>query len=155
MRFRKLRIAWSVTCLIACLLLIAMWVRSYWVIEALGRGSRTPSETTKTTVFSNHGTLEFSRRTVQTTQEKFPVPDKWTYGTVRPQFATKYKFFWLLTNKEFMIQFPTWLPVILIAPAAAIPWLGLKWKFTVRTLLLITTLVAVVMGLVVWAARTL
>src|SRR6185295_4017804 len=30
MRFRKLRIAWSATCLIACVLLIVLWVRSYW-----------------------------------------------------------------------------------------------------------------------------
>ena len=29
MRFRKLRIAFSATCLIACVLLIALWVRSY------------------------------------------------------------------------------------------------------------------------------
>jgi hypothetical protein len=30
MKFRKLRIAFSVTCLIACVLLIVLWVRSYW-----------------------------------------------------------------------------------------------------------------------------
>src|SRR4051812_42896523 len=29
MRFRKLRIAWSVLCGLACVLLIAVWVRSY------------------------------------------------------------------------------------------------------------------------------
>ena len=29
MRFRKLRIAWSVLCGIACVLLIVLWVRSY------------------------------------------------------------------------------------------------------------------------------
>ena len=29
MRFRKLRIAWSVACGIACVLLIVLWVRSY------------------------------------------------------------------------------------------------------------------------------
>src|SRR6478672_11323736 len=29
MRFRKLRIAWSVFCGLACLLLIVLWVRSY------------------------------------------------------------------------------------------------------------------------------
>ena len=29
MRFRKLRIAFSATCLIACVLLIVLWVRSY------------------------------------------------------------------------------------------------------------------------------
>src|SRR4051812_44181344 len=32
MRFRKLRIAFSVTCAIACVLLMVLWVRSnYWV----------------------------------------------------------------------------------------------------------------------------
>src|SRR6476661_7413421 len=30
MKFRKLRIAWSVLCGIACVLLILLWVRSYW-----------------------------------------------------------------------------------------------------------------------------
>ena len=30
MRFRKLRIAWSVGWGIACVLLIVLWVRSYW-----------------------------------------------------------------------------------------------------------------------------
>ena len=30
MRFRKLRIAWSVVWGLACVLLIALWVRSYW-----------------------------------------------------------------------------------------------------------------------------
>jgi hypothetical protein len=33
MRFRKLRIAWSVACAIACVLLIALWVRSYWAVD--------------------------------------------------------------------------------------------------------------------------
>src|SRR6476660_8286747 len=35
MRFRKLRIAWLVVCGIACVLLIALWVRSYWLCEGI------------------------------------------------------------------------------------------------------------------------
>ena len=35
MRFRKLRIAWSVVWGIACVLLIVLWVRSYWWGEQL------------------------------------------------------------------------------------------------------------------------
>ena len=35
MRFRKLRIAFSATCLIACVLLIVLWVRSYWWVDAV------------------------------------------------------------------------------------------------------------------------
>ena len=31
MRYRKLRIAWSVVMGIACVLLIVLWVRSYWI----------------------------------------------------------------------------------------------------------------------------
>ena len=32
MKYRKLRIAWSVACAVVCLLLLAFWVRSYsWV----------------------------------------------------------------------------------------------------------------------------
>src|SRR4051812_47312930 len=33
MRFRKLRIAWSVACVVACILLVALWVRSYWKVD--------------------------------------------------------------------------------------------------------------------------
>jgi hypothetical protein len=35
MRFRKLRIAWSTTCVIACVLLLVLWVRSYWRVYVL------------------------------------------------------------------------------------------------------------------------
>src|SRR3954464_9326953 len=35
MRFRKLRTAWSVVCGIACLLLIVLWIRSYWRLQIL------------------------------------------------------------------------------------------------------------------------
>jgi hypothetical protein len=30
MKYSKLRIAWAVVCGIVCVLLIALWVRSYW-----------------------------------------------------------------------------------------------------------------------------
>src|SRR3954465_2967345 len=34
MRFRKLRIAWSVGCAIACVLLIALWGRCYFYLDS-------------------------------------------------------------------------------------------------------------------------
>ena len=33
MKFKKLRIAWSVVCGIACMLLIVLWVWSYWYVQ--------------------------------------------------------------------------------------------------------------------------
>ena len=39
------------------------------------------------------------------------------------------------------------------ATLAAVPWIHARWRFSLRTLLIATTLVAVVLGLVVYAAR--
>jgi hypothetical protein len=47
-------------------------------------------------------------------------------------------------------QLPHWFFVGLCAGLAAIPWL--RWRFSLRTLLIATTLLAVVLGLAVWAA---
>jgi len=47
-----------------------------------------------------------------------------------------------------------WLAAILFAVLAALPWVHkLRFRFSLRTLLTATTLVAVVLGLVVWAVR--
>jgi hypothetical protein len=45
------------------------------------------------------------------------------------------------------LWFPVWCPVILSVTAAAATWIR---RFSLRTLLIATTLVAMVMGLVVW-----
>ena len=36
MRYRKLRITWTVFCGIACVLLLALWARSYWWMDNFG-----------------------------------------------------------------------------------------------------------------------
>ena len=45
-------------------------------------------------------------------------------------------------------EFPYWLPIMLTGVFATIPWLRLR--FSLRTLLIVTTLVALALGLVVW-----
>ena len=57
MRFRKLRIAWSVVCAIACVLLIALWVRSYWWMDDVQTGS---TVTPPTQLVSQEGAPFFS-----------------------------------------------------------------------------------------------
>jgi hypothetical protein len=46
------------------------------------------------------------------------------------------------------IYFPYWFSILLVTTLAALPWL--RWRFSLRTLLIATTLVAVVLGLIVW-----
>jgi hypothetical protein len=41
LKSEKLRIAWSVCWALACVLLIVLWVRSYWWFDDLGGHTRT------------------------------------------------------------------------------------------------------------------
>jgi hypothetical protein len=52
---------------------------------------------------------------------------------------------WIFTSVPF------WLATILVLSLAPLPWM--RWCFTLRTLLIATTLVAVVLGLAVWATQ--
>jgi hypothetical protein len=52
------------------------------------------------------------------------------------------------------LEVPLWLPVLIVASLTAVPWLPCWSKrFSLRTLLIMTTLVAVLLGLIVWAVR--
>jgi hypothetical protein len=100
---------------------------------------------------SNHGTLAFVRRTSPTAQRKFKVPEKWSYETARPEFATKHTFAWNNSSKFFVCQFPTWLPVLFLAPAAVIPWM--RWRHSDLAIPIFLTLQVAAIGLIVYATR--
>jgi hypothetical protein len=46
---------------------------------------------------------------------------------------------------------PHWFPFVITATVAAAPWI--RWRFSLRTLLIAMTLVAVVLGTLVWLSR--
>jgi hypothetical protein len=48
---------------------------------------------------------------------------------------------------------PQWFPVLIFAALTDAPWIHWSKRFNLRTLLIATTLVAVVLGLVVYVAR--
>ena len=48
-------------------------------------------------------------------------------------------------------EIPYWFLTLFSAALAAAPWL--RWRFSLRTLLLAITLIAVVLGLIVWSIR--
>ena len=50
-----------------------------------------------------------------------------------------------------VIYFPHWALVLFFAVIAILPWF--RWRFSLRTLLIATTLVAVVLGLAVYLVR--
>ena len=142
MKYRKLRIAWSVVWGVAAVLLIVLWVRSY----------------------RSHENVWFNvtnSRVITFSSEQGELACQW-YAT-RPTFdftwindvsmvhrgSSTWKF--IKSRSYWIVFFPYWFPTLLSASLAAVPWL--RWKFSLRTLLIATTLVAVVLGFAVYATR--
>ena len=145
MKYRKLRIAWSVAWGMVAVLLCVLWVRSQWRVDVIG-GPITADWSVGFLSYPGASGLGFEKRSL--------IPT-WTMAndtTVR----------WLLLNGD-LYSSPLWGGVIwrngsYVAPdwflisiafcLAALPWI--RWRFSLRTLLIATTLVAVGLGVIVW-----
>jgi hypothetical protein len=70
---------------------------------------------------------------------------------VGSQARSRLGFRWESSSETFNLIVPYWFPVFALVALAAMSWL--PGRFSLRTLLIATTLVAAVLGLVVYAAR--
>jgi hypothetical protein len=138
---RSLRIAWSVAFGIFSVLLVALWVRSYWIADFVSFTSPTRTfdlwsrDETTNIYHLNH--LAFGERIAF--QEY-----GWDFRS-EPSSPVVERFKTNLPS-TFYVRFPIYLLVIPFAVIACVPWL--PWTFSVRTLLIATTLVAVLLGTV-------
>jgi hypothetical protein len=155
---RYLRIAFSVACGLACVLLIALWVRSYrWHDTLDGRLAQS-----NLNIMSACGEI-------RVTFVSHPQPVAWSFYSSRIEkgtwvglamgargqsqiyFPKTLMVTWMADRK--IHWFVTWLPTCLFGTCAILPWVRSPRRFSVRTLLIATTLVAVVLGAIVYAAR--
>jgi hypothetical protein len=145
MRFRKQRIAWSVACGIACVLLILFWVRSYRVIDVVHW-----TTSTRITFVSEIGIIQVSR------SKSIAIGARtWEWHTLT-DFMGAFPRTWSFNSSRdgFRFSFPHRLPIAISGVLAVAPWMRqLRWRFSLRTLLIATTLIAVVLGLIVWLRR--
>jgi hypothetical protein len=151
---RLLRSAWSVACGILCLLLIVLWVRSLWVADEFRYGY----VRSLYSIHSSYGVFGLS----YVANAGFQLPDRrprWRFfsrshpnpavtefeqALVRKMASRQFRW----TNRlpwYFGVTLPYWLTALLIATTGAAPWL----RFSLRTLLIVTALIAVVLGLAV------
>jgi hypothetical protein len=154
MKYRRPRITLSVACGIACLLLIVLWVRSYRYVEAI-RLMAAPNggviqclsipgslavgifKSAKPWSYFQMSASEWRRVMATAPASQLPSP---TWGG-------------RLTNSvvdQFFV--PYWILVLSSAVTASLP--GLRWRFSLRTLLIAATLVAIVLGIVVCVSAT-
>ena len=144
MKHRKLRIAWSVAWGVVAVLLVALWVRSYWVGNVL----RCPvTQTIAIRLVSQRGFYGVGLRDPSDTRDKEPnglaafmpeafAPPTWHFFTRSSMYP----------NERYLMA-PWWTVALLTATlsvAAQRPR-----RFSLRTLLIVTTLVAMVLGLIV------
>jgi hypothetical protein len=146
MRFRNLRIAFSATCLLACVLLIVLWVRSYWHRQFIFSVNKSALYTG---VGSDSGIVQFSRQTL--TNEEYSGSRSWSYNSVSNRLLYGDTFRWSTSKAGLLVRAPHWSLILLSAGFATLPWL--RWQFTLRTLLIATTLVGVVLGIIVWMSQ--
>ena len=137
MRFRKLRIAFSATCLIACLLLIVLWVRSYWKSDEIRYISFAKGHIYSS--YSSYGVLTLSYGTDARFQSLGRRP-RWrisSQGHDYPGLSEEAKtnarkgeskqFLW--SNRlpsSFSAKAPYWLITLLIVASGVVPLL--RWR---------------------------
>ncbi len=154
MRFRKVRIAWSVFWGLAAVLLIVLWVRSYWQWDTIwslpviqhGVGMSSAEGRAYFFLYSSPPRSLWQARTITA-----DISLNWQSWQRRMTFAG-FGTCWL--ERTPILLLPLWFCTSLIASFATVPWLPhVHWRFTLRALLIATTLVAVVLGAIVYAVR--
>ena len=150
-RFRKLRIAWSVGWGIVAVLLTVLWVRSYSIRDTAfwprsNLGMEINSMKGHVVLFIAFepfiGGEQFKIRHAKITPNDESRIKRGILGFSyypQPQATNIHVHFWFLT--------------LIVVASAATPWIRWSRQFTLRTLLIATALVAVVLGVAVYATR--
>ena len=141
---RKLRIVWSVGCTIACVLLILLWVRSYWWFDI--------SHAMRPSLISARGKLFLTNEILMTLSPRLedlngPQP----FGRNHLIRGFSYTLDQVVVDKaSYIAVVPVWLLVLISAGFGVLPWL--RWRFTMRTLLIAMAFFAVILGVLVWSS---
>jgi hypothetical protein len=161
---RYMRIAFSATCLIACVLLIVLWVRSYvttdlvrlrntkYSFDYLSSYGEIGIGVSTARSWRTPGTQAYSRLT-------FPYMNSWQPDARHPYLSLlgfRLGPYLLVYHTESIVHvvFPFWFALLIIASLGAAPHAPWSKRFSLRTLLIATTLVAVMLGLVVWLGHS-
>jgi hypothetical protein len=155
MKYRKLRIAWSVAWGLLCLLLIVLWVRSYWWIDYNYMRLR-PMSKSHITFWSMQGACWIG---VESNVVNPPI--RFSRGVVSVESWLRrigssghdLNELWppLDLRTQGLLKFSYWFSASIVAATGVAPWL--RMRFSLRTLLIAMTLAAVGLGLAAYTLR--
>ena len=146
---RGVKIAWTAFWCVATLLLAVLWVRSYWH----GDGIETQRLHKRWLIALAGGGFSIGWG-----ESTYGSDDRaWGYIHEQPHDShlppSFFGFRCELVPGNSSVVGPYWFPIAITAALAAVPWLPRSARFSLRSLLIATTLVAVALGLIVWASR--
>jgi hypothetical protein len=149
MKHRKLQIAWSVGCGIAAALLILLWVRSCHTLDscqmsAFGKSIHFQSVRGKLVGF--YSSAKDGWKSGSFPAFRIAKDSELKSAIMGKANTVTYSADW---DRFVVVPYVAALVISLVFGASS--WLG--WTFSLRTLLIATTLVAVGLGLIVWAAK--
>jgi hypothetical protein len=145
---KYLRIAVTALSLTASVLLIALWVRSRWWIDLAYGYLLPPSHFELASVDGNIEVGVFSLPIGYQKELGFASLDKKDYLPVTYRVPT-----WRVVSDKYYAgaACPIWFAVLLSGTFALVPWLPWSRRFSLRTLLIATTLVAVALAVILYA----
>jgi hypothetical protein len=137
MKYRKLRIAWSVGWGMFAVLLIVAWIRSYWFVDSIYLAKSHSVTAVQGLLFFDVGIYH-----------KAKVPPIHHFGPVDVMSIWNYCGVGLLGIDEGRFV-QIWLVTPFVIALAVIPWVK---RFSLRTVLIALTLSALLLGLGRWNA---
>jgi hypothetical protein len=146
-RLRKLRIAWSVVWGTGCLLVIVLWARSYWWIDWLSH----LTSTGYANVASAQGRLGIWYDRPPPANIAALIAKGWHFNVSPMPVPPGVKWNWSPSVNVVWISY--WLMITVGAALGFAPWMRWSKRFSLRTLLIVTTLIAVAFGLAIYATR--
>jgi hypothetical protein len=142
---KHLRIAVTALCLTACVLLVALWVRSYWRLDILEKQTGIVAVQISS-VIGRIGVAHLDPRTYVIGKSYLSVAAgdaaEWRKGG-----DSGFAYYDDVSMAALVV--PHWLPALLSAALGVIPWISRSWRFSLRTLLIAMTLAAVGLGIIV------
>jgi hypothetical protein len=140
-----LRIAFSAVCLLFCAASTGLWVRTQYSCDTVHGPIQGACSFVVT---SRQGGLGFGCHT--------DFLETWDWHTLPPHTlpSATYKSALVVelyrspAKDFFVVRFPYWFLIVVAATCAAASWFNRLWRFSLRTLLIAATVVAVVLGLI-------
>ncbi len=149
---RWLRISASTVCLILCGMLIGLWVRSYWWFDK----AHCPLWGERMLIINSMKGRLTAGALLDSSANTGVFPSGWglhiysANQVILPRNFTNPYFGFAWDRYGPNVKFPGWLPAVIAGTLAAVLGIRKPYQFSLRTMLIVTALVAGLLGLVMW-----